>query len=225
MKINLMKSCVAVAFTAALCASPLRAADTTEALNLKLPASTLKGTPEDLPKGPHIEPPSDKAPVPIQVPAGVVNVAAGKPVTASVVPFQGELNQITDGKKEPLDDDSVEMKKGVQWVQVDLGQSYAIHAIAMWHDHRYVQAFHAVVVQASDDAEFKTGVTTLYNNDVLNTAGFGVGTDREYFEMRWGRVVPGKGAKGRYVRSYTKGSSLAALNCWEELEVYALPAK
>lgn len=222
MKMDLLKPCVAVAFTAALFAAPLRAADS-KPLELKLPASTLKGTPEDLPKGPHIEPPPDKAPATPDVPAGVVNVAAGKPVTASVQPFQGELAQITDGKKEPLDDDCVEMKKGVQWVQVDLGKEYEVHAIAMWHDHRYVQAFHSVIVQVSNDAEFKKDVATLFNNDVQNSAGLGVGTDREYFEMRWGRVVAAKGAKGRYVRAFTKGSSLAALNCWEELEVYALP--
>jgi hypothetical protein len=216
-----------MAFTAACFTSSVRAQDAkaTEPLKLNLPEHTLKGTPEDLPVGPNIEPPSDKAPVPLQVPKGVVNVAAGKPVTSSVAPFLGDLKQITDGKKEPLDDDAVEFKKGTQWVQVDLGESYAIHAIAMWHDHRYVQAMHDVVVQVSDDPEFKTGVTTLYNNDTDNSSGLGVGTDREYFELQFGRVVVGKGAKARYVRGYTKGGSLSALNCWQEIEVYALPAK
>src|ERR1041385_5699843 len=95
----------------------------------------------------------------------------------------------------------------------------------MWHDHRYVQAMHDVILQVSDDPEFKTGVTTLYNNDTDNSAGLGVGTDREYFELQFGRVVAGKGVKARYERGYTKGGSLTALNCWQELEVYALPAK
>ena len=202
----------------------VRAADT-EPLALNLPPHTLKGTPEDLPAGPNIDPPSDKAPTPIQVPKGVKNVAAGKPVTSSVKPFFGDLSQLTDGKKDPTDDDAVEFKKGTQWVQVDLGQSYDIHAIAMWHDHRYVQVVHDVIVQVSDDPEFKAGVTTLYNNDTDNSSALGVGTDREYFELEWGRVAPGKGARGRYVRGYTKGTSQSALNCWQELEVYALPAK
>jgi hypothetical protein len=77
----------------------------------------------------------------------------------------------------------------------------------------------------SDDPEFKTGVTTVYNNDTDNTAGIGVGTDREYFEMKFGRVVPCKGVKARYVRGYTRGSNQSALNCWQEIEVYALSAK
>ena len=222
----MLKPLLVIAFAGAWVASSARAAEgETVPLKLNLPAHTLKGTPEDLPKGPNIEPVSDKPPTPVQVPKGVVNVAAGKPVTSSVAPFLGELSQITDGKKEAFDDDAVEFRKGTQWVQVDLGEQYAIHAIAMWHDHRYVQAIRDVILQVSNDPEFKTGVTTLYNNDVDNSSGQGVGTDREYFELEFGRVVPARGIKARYVRGYTRGSSQTALNCWQELEAYALPAK
>ncbi len=205
----------------------LRAADDggTVPLKLKLPTHTVKGTPEDLPTGPNIEPPPKSAPAPIQVPAGVSNVALGKKVTSSVAPYSGELSQITDGKREPFDEDAVEFKKGSQWVQVDLGESFAIHAIVVWHDHRLLQAMHDVIVQVSDDPEFKTGVTTLFNNDTDNSSKQGVGTDREYFELEYGRVIPAKGVKARYVRGYTKGSSLTAINCWQEIEVYGLPAK
>ncbi len=205
------------------CAS-LKADDAKAPLNIKLPEPTLKGTPQDLPKGPNIEPIPDKL-VPFMAPAGVSNVALGKPVTSSVKPFTGELTQITDGKKEAIDDDTVEMKKGPQWVQVDLGADYLIYAIAIWHDHRYVQIMHSVIVQVSDDPEFKTGVTTLFNNDTANAVGVGAGTDREYFETHRGKIIDAKGVKGRYVRGYTKGSNSGGLNCWEEIEVYALPAK
>ena len=201
------------------------AAEGTVPLKLNLPAHTTKGTPEDLPAGPNIEPLPKTPPPPIQVPAGVKNVAVGKPVTSSVAPYTGELSQITDEKREPLAEDVVEFKKGTHWVQVDLGAPYVIHAIAMWHDHRLLQAFHDVILQVSDDPEFKTGVTTVYNNDTDNSSKLGVGTHREYFELEFGRVVPVKGVKARYVRGYTKGSSLSAINCWQEIEVYALPAK
>ena len=208
-------------------AAPVRSGDAgaKEPLKLQLPQPTLKGTPEDLPAGPNIEPISDKPRPPFLVPSGVKNVALGKTVTASVKPFTGETSQITDGKKEAFDYDSVEMKKGSQWVQVDLGEAFAIYAVVLWHDHRYVQVMHDVIVQVSDDPEFKTGVTTLFNNDVDNSSGLGVGTDREYFEMAPGKIVDGKGVKARYVRGYTKGSSLSALNCWQEIEVFALPAR
>src|SRR5712671_2986630 len=75
----------------------------TEALTLHLPAPTMKGTPEDLPKGPNIDPLTDKPRPPFLVPKGVTNAALGKPVTSSVPPFTGELNQVTDGKKEAFD--------------------------------------------------------------------------------------------------------------------------
>lgn len=200
-------------------------AGTKEALLLEFPAPTLKGTPEQLPEGPNIEPNSDKPRPPLLVPKGVKNVALNKPVTTSVKPFTGEAEQLTDGKKEAMDFDTVEMKKGVQWVQVDLGAPFAIYAIAVWHDHRYIQVVHDVIIQVSDDPEFKTGVTTVYNNDTDNTSGLGIGSDREYFERQFGRVFDAKGVKARYVRGYSKGSHLSALNCWQEIEVYALPAK
>jgi hypothetical protein len=227
MKNTLSKPLMAAALTAALLAPQFstQAAQEVEPLKLNLPLHTLKGTPEDLPTGPNIEPPSDKAPPPIPVPKGVKNVAAGKSVTSSVSPFLGELAQITDGKKEPIDDDAVEFRKGVQWVQIDLGEEYEIHAAAMWHDHRYVQVMRDVILQASNDPGFASGVTTLYNNDIDNTAKLGVGTDREYFELEFGRVAPVKGVKARYVRGYTRGSTQSALNCWQEIEVYALPVK
>src|SRR5437879_7793093 len=69
-----------------------------EPLALQLPAPTLKGTPEDLPKAPTIEPISDKPRPPFMVPKGVKNVAIGKPVTASVQPFNGEFSPNTDAQ-------------------------------------------------------------------------------------------------------------------------------
>lgn len=197
--------------------------DSTEALVLKLPAPVLKGTPEDLPVGPNIEPYSRKSPPPFLVPKGVKNLAVGCEVTSSTPPWRGQLSQITDGKKEALPSEIVEMVKGLQWVQVDLGEPKLIYAIVMWHHHGYTQLIHDVIVQVADDPEFKNGVTTLFNNDVDNSSGIGAGTDREYFETHFGKIVAGKGVKARYLRSYTNGSNLTRLNSWQELEVYGLP--
>lgn len=195
-----------------------------EPLKLELPAPTFKGTPPNLPTGPNIEPLTDKPRAPFMVPKGVQNVALGKPVVSSVPPFTGETSQVTDGKKAASDCDTVEMKKGAQWVQIDLGRTCAIYAVALWHDHRYIQVVHDVIVQLSDDPEFKTDVQTLFNNDMDNSAGLGVGTDREYFETNAGKIIDAKGAKGRYVRGYTKGSTMTALNACQEMEVYGLPS-
>src|SRR5690349_14487913 len=56
-------------------------------LVLQLPAPTLKGTPEDLPVAPGLEPLSRKPRPLFLAPSGVTNVALGKPVTSSVKPF------------------------------------------------------------------------------------------------------------------------------------------
>lgn len=205
-------------------ALPGGAADDLAPLPVKSPAPTLKGTPSDLPSGPHVEPPPEKPRPPFMAPKGVVNVAAGKKATSSVKPFTGTLSQVTDGQKEPEDDQVVELRRGKQWVQVDLGEPARIFAIVIWHDHRFLQVFRDVIVQVADDPDFTENVQTIYNNDVDNSAGLGIGTDKEYFETYQGRTFDAKGVVSRYVRSYTAGSSLTAINVHQEIEVYALPA-
>src|SRR5947209_274230 len=128
-------------------------------LRIQLPQPTAKGTPDNLPEGPHVEKFTDKPRPAFMAPKGVKNVALGKKVSCSLDKlYTGTLPQITDGKKDPDDDQVVEMKKGTQWVQVDLEKEYPMSAIVLWHDHRWIQVFHAVVVQAADDAEFTKNV-------------------------------------------------------------------
>jgi hypothetical protein len=194
------------------------------ALPIVLPAPTLKGTPEDLPSGPNIEPRSDKPRPPFMAPAGVANVAFKMKATGSDArPFTGSYDQVTDGEKEAFDDQVVEMRPVVQWVQVDLGAPATIYAVALWHDHRWLQVYKCVIVQVADDPDFTSNVRTVFNNDLDNSAGRGIGTDKQYFETEQGKLIDAKGIKARYVRAYSKGSNLSALNCIQELEVYGLP--
>ena len=193
-------------------------------LPLKLPVPTSKGTPDNLPEGPHVEKFTDKPRPAFLAPKGVQNVALGKKVTCSVEKlYTGNLSQITDGKKDPDDDQVVEMRKGTQWVQVDLEKEYPISAILLWHDHRWLQVFHDVVVQAADDPEFTKNIRTVFNNDYDNSSGLGIGSDKEYFENAEGKLIDTKGFKARYLRFYSKGSSMTAYNVYQEIEVYALP--
>ena len=215
----------ALTFVHCLSAQPAAAADELAPLPVKAPAPTLKGTPNDLPAGPNVEPPPEKPRPPFMAPKGVVNVAAGKKVTSSTKPFTGTLSQVTDGNKEPDDEQVVETRRGKQWVQVDLGEPARIHAIVIWHDHRFLQVFHDVIVLVADDPDFTQNVQTIFNNDVDNSAGLGIGTDKEYFETNQGRTFDAKGVVSRYIRCYTAGSSLSAINACQEIEVYALPAK
>ena len=139
-------------------------------------------------------------------------------------PFLGELSYVTDGNKEAVEGAYVELGPGVQWVQIDLGKPYAIWAIVVWHYHMNARVYHDVIVQVSNDPNFVKGVHTLFNNDHDNSAGLGVGHDKEYWETFEGKLIPAKGIRARYVRLYSNGSTTDDQNHYTEVEVYGLPA-
>ena len=132
---------------------------------------------------------------------------------------------ITDGEKEAGDGYFVEMAPGKQWVQIDLGARYALHAILAWHYHSQARVYRDVIVQVSDDKDFISGVTTVFNNDHDNTSGLGAGKDKEYIETFDGKLFDPKGVKARYVRLYSGGNTSNDMNHYVEVEVYGLPAK
>jgi hypothetical protein len=193
-------------------------------LPLKLPIPAFMGTPTDIPLGDHIEKPSDKPRPPFLAPKGVQNLALGKKVTSSdKAPITGSLDLVTDGDKESNDNSFVELRRGTQWVQIDLEKRAKIYAILIWHAHNTYQVYHDVIVQVSDDPDFTQGVKTLFNNDYDNSSGLGVGTDKEYFETYEGKLVDAKGVEARYVRCYSRGSTYSALNRYTEIEVWGIP--
>ncbi|SPE62456.1 Coagulation factor 5/8 type domain protein [Verrucomicrobia bacterium] len=195
-------------------------------LQLKLPAPGFQGTPKDLVLSSFVEPPSDKPRAPMMVPPGLVNLAPGSKLTASDKNATAEmLAKLTDGDKEASDQSIVFLRKGTQWVQMDLGRPCEVFAIVIWHAHNSAKVYHSVIVQASDDPDFINNVQTIFNNDQENKSGLGVGTDREYFETFEGKLINAKGIKARYLRFYSKGSTESALNEYTELEVYGRPAK
>ena len=116
------------------------------------------------------------------------------------------------------------LRKGLQWVQFDLGSPQEIFAIVFWHAHDIAKVYRSIIVQVADDADFTTNVRTLFNNDRDNSAGLGAGTDRQYFETYMGKIVNAKGARARYVRLFSHGSTDSALNEYTEVEIYARPA-
>ena len=194
-------------------------------LELKLPSPAFKGTPTDIQLSSYVEPYSDKPRPPMMVPPGLKNVAAGKPVTSSVTNMpKDQLAKIVDGDKEPSDQSIIFLRKGTQYVQIDLGSPHELFAILIWHAHNTAKVYHDVIVQLADDADFKQNVRTVFNNDQDNSSALGAGTDREYFESNQGRLIDAKGAKARYVRTYSKGSTESALNEYTEIEVYGRPA-
>ena len=211
----------------ALCAAltvPAQAADEVP-LKLELPRPLFVGTPRPL-KLANLEQPRAGRRPDLMVPAGTKLLSKDKEVTSSdPLPIIGELLFVTDGDKAGSEGTYVELGPGVQWVQIDLEQSAKIHAIAVWHFHSQARAYHDVVAQISDDPEFKSGVTTVYNNDDNNSAELGAGKDPAYIETYEGRLIEAKGATGRYVRLYSNGNTSDELNHYVEVEVYGQPAK
>jgi hypothetical protein len=203
----------------AIAASAVQAEDLVP-IPLELPKPLFVGTPVPF-KVPNLEKATGAKRPPFLAPAGVTNLAKGKPVKASdEFPVIGELAYVTDGEKDGTEGTFVEFGPELQWVQIDLGESAALYAVVLWHFHAQARVYHDVVVQVSDDPEFKAGVTTLFNNDYDNSAKFGVGKDPSYIETSEGRLIDAKGTKARYVRLYSAGNTTSELNHYVEVEVF-----
>jgi hypothetical protein len=151
--------------------------------------------------------------------SAVNNQAAGKAMTSSVNFVN--LTRVADGSKSTGSfSEDYPAGGGLQWVQVDLGISYDISDIKLWHYFGDSRKYHDVVVQVSDDPTFKTGIKTVYNNDVDGSAGLGTATAVEYVETSAGLDIPVNSVSGRYVRFYSNGSTANSSNHYVELEVY-----
>jgi hypothetical protein len=196
-------------------------------VEIKLPNAMFVGTPQDA-RVPNLEKPTGKARPPFLAPEGTKNVALDKPVASSdEEPIIGEIEMITDGDKEAADGSYVELGPFRQDVTVDLEAMHEIYAIVIWHYHKEARVYFDVVVQVADDPDFITNVKTLFNNDIDNSAGFGVGKEMHYTETNEGKLldVLAKGIKARYVRLYSNGNTSNDLNHYIEVAVYGKPVE
>ncbi len=194
-------------------------------IEIELPKPMFVGTPQDT-KVPNLEKPLGKARPPFLAPAGTTNVALGKPIASSdEEPIIGEIEMITDDDKEAADGSYVELGPFVQNVTIDLEAMHEIYAIVIWHYHKQARVYFDVIVQVADDPDFITNVRTLFNNDIDNSAGIGVGEDMHYTETNEGKLIDAKGVKARYVRLYSNGNTGNDLNHYIEVAVYGKPAQ
>lgn len=219
----------AVAFLFGLIAavrSPLKAQDQEkEELKLQLPKPMFIGTPRNI-TSPNLEKITGKPRGAFFVPKGTKLVSLNRPVTSSdMQPVIGELGFVTDGEKSGEDGYFVELGPGKQWVQVNLKAPYNLYAILVWHYHSQARVYRDVIVQVSEDKDFVTGVTTIFNNDHDNSSGLGVGKDKEYIETYEGKLVEPRGIKAGYLRLWSNGNTANDMNHYVEVEVYGTPAK
>jgi hypothetical protein len=189
-------------------------------LQIKLPKPMFVGTPLDK-KVRYLEKPLGKARPPFYAPAGTKNVALGKPVSSTdEFPITGEIEMITDGDKEGADGSFVELGPFKQHVTIDLEAEYNIYALVVWHYHKQAHIYFDVVIQVADEPDFITNVRTLFNNDIDNSLGLGVGKDMHYTETAEGKLIDAKGSRARYVRLYSNGNNANDLNYYIEVEIY-----
>lgn len=197
-------------------------------LEIKLPKPMFVGTPQDT-RVPNLRKPRGKARPPFLAPVGVKLLSLNKPVSASdEEPIIGDIEMITDGDKEAADGSYVELGPFVQYVTVDLEQEAEIAAIIVWHYHKQPRVYYDVVVQISNDKDFITDVTAVFNNDIDNSAGLGIGKDMHYTETSEGELIDCVSLgmpKGRYVRLYSNGNTSNDLNHYIEIDVYGIPVE
>lgn len=201
------------------------AAQKLEPIDLKLPKAVFTGTPQNINVA-NLEKPLGKSRPPFLAPEGTENVALGKHVSSTdEEPIIGEIDMITDGDKEAAEGSYVELGPFIQHITIDLEAPCEIYAIVFWHYHKQPRVYFDVVVQVSDDPDFIENVTTLFNNDIDNSAGLGTGKDKHYVETAEGRLVDAKAVRARYVRLVSNGNSNNDLNHYVEVEVYGKPVK
>jgi len=192
-------------------------------LPIKLPAPAFGSYIVKL--DPSIDSPTGKArPAPL-APKDVTNIGLHKGVVSSAPALTGSLDQIVDGVRDLRSDCTVEFRSNLQWIQIDLGAKKQLYYILFWRQTDEMVAYHDVIVRASNDPRFVKGVTTLFNNDQNNSAGFGKGEDREYYETYEGKLVDAKSVNARYIRIYSAGNSHDQFNRCTEIEVWGRPAK
>jgi len=197
-------------------------------LSIELPKPMFVGTPQDT-KVENLEKPLGKPRPPFLAPEGTVLLSKGKPVSASdEEPIIGDIDYITDGDKEAADGSYVELAPFVQHVTVDLGKESEIYAIVLWHYHKQPRVYYDVVVQLANDKDFVTDVKTVFNNDIDNSAGLGIGKNMHYMETSEGKLIDclSQGSpKARFVRLYSNGNTSNELNHYIEVEVYGKPVQ
>lgn len=196
-----------------------------EVLKLELPKPMFVGTPTNI-RTPNLERITGKPRGAFLVPKGTVLLSSEKAVTSSDwQPVIGDLEFVTDGEKSGEDGYFVELGPSVQYVQIDLGQISALHAVLIWHYHSQARVYRDVIIQVSNDPDFVDSVNTVFNNDHDNSAGLGIGRDKEYIETNDGRLVDPRGIEGRYIRLYSRGNTSNEMNHYVEVEVYGIPVK
>lgn len=141
------------------------------------------------------------------------NVLPGSLVSTSNPPI-ARLGLETDGNK--ICDETglacYQPDNDLQWTQYDLKAPHEIDGIGMWYyynpnakDESEYRINRDIIVQLSNDPEFKEEVVTVYNNDQDNSAGQGIGTDEEFKATPEGKQISFEPVTAQYIRFWVNG--------------------
>lgn len=180
------------------------------------PSSTPTPTPSATPT-PSVTPTPTASASPTPTP-DTLNIAAGKTLTS-----KSALKDETLAVDNSIESGFTSLDSGIQWLQVDLGGSYDINKIRLWHYYADGRKYKDVIVQISNDPDFIFSCKTVFNNDRNNSCGQGIGTDTEYEETADGKEITFIPKKGRYVRFWSNGSNMNEWNHYAEVQVYGIP--
>lgn len=194
-------------------------------INLVLPEPFFGGTPLNY-QSLNLEKPNYKPRPDFMAPRGTTNIAAGKTVTSSVAaPEFGEFALLVDGDKSHEDSSILGLAPDLQWVQIDFGAPHDLYAMALWHYHQGERVYFDVVIQVADDTAFTNNIRTVFSNDHDNSAGLGMGAEKEYIESYKSKFIDLNGIRASSMRLYSQGNTTDDLNHYVEAEVFGKPSR
>ncbi|GEM_PF-802037 len=155
--------------------------------------------------------------------SAATNLAAGKLPTAGSTAWKN-LSYATDGITTSSNYADSYTATGIQWVQIDLGISYNINEIKVWHYYGVTRTYNDVIVMVSDNKDFTAGTYTIvFNNDADGSSGFGRGSNSEYVESSSGKDITFTTTSARYARFYTNGNKANNYNHYTEIQIFEAP--
>ena len=153
---------------------------------------------------------------------GMRNVAFGRSVSQSGdAEYDADSSKATDGNLRNGAWDIAPAENQTRYAQVDIGEPWNIDSLRVWHearDDRRVR-YKDVVFRLSTTADFSRDVTTVFNNDLDDSAGLGRGGDGEYDETETGKIVHFPPTRARYIRLYSHGNLYDVQNRLSEVMV------
>lgn len=152
----------------------------------------------------------------VELPFGCRLLSHGCKVTSGDPKPRGDLQWITDGDRTSTAGREVVLAPGKQWVQLDLGSSYDVHCVWVWHYHRGPMIVRGMKVEVADEETGPWRLIYTVEPDACCASSL-------YEEAHTGYPITmprREMAPARYVRLWSEGSDDLPDNYYAEVAVY-----